>query len=53
MSYSPTAIENKGGGHHRQITITFPNESRGSKILEFIIKDIAGVKERGFRWVLE
>jgi len=46
----PTAVENKGSGHHREIVLTFPRPSNDRKWLEVVIKDIAGVKERVFRW---
>ncbi|HSE86791.1 MAG TPA: hypothetical protein VLJ79_11250 [Candidatus Binatia bacterium] len=52
-NYSPIKVENKGGGHHRQVTLTFPKISPEAKRLEIVIKDIAGVKERTFRWNLE
>jgi hypothetical protein len=52
-TYSPTKVENKGGGHHRQVTLTFPKISPDAKRIEIAIKDIAGVKERTFRWNLK
>ena len=48
--YQPTHVENKGSGHHRQVTLVFPKPSAEGKKLELVIKDIAGVKERVFRW---
>jgi len=48
--YQPTHVENKGSGHHRQITLVFPKPSAETKKLELVIKDVAGVKERVFRW---
>ena len=45
----PTAIENKGSGHHREAILTFPRPSTRRTWLELVIKDIAGVKERLFR----
>jgi hypothetical protein len=51
--YLPTAAESKGGGHHREVTLTFPKISPEAKRLEVVIKDVAGVKERVFRWNLE
>lgn len=51
--YQPTSIENKGSGHHRQTTVIFPKPKNGVKRIELVIKDIAGVKERVFRWDLE
>jgi hypothetical protein len=52
-SYAPTKVDNKGSGHHRQLALTFPKISEGAKRIEVIIKDIAGVKERTFRWNLK
>jgi hypothetical protein len=49
----PTAVENKGGGHHRETVISFPKVSPCVKRLELVIKDLAGVKERTFAWNLE
>ncbi len=52
-SYGPTAVENKGGGHHRETFVSFPKLSPGAKRIELVIKDIAGVKERTFVWNLD
>jgi len=52
-SYPPTAVENKGGGHHREIILTFPKVSPDAKTFKIVIKDVAGVKERIFSWKLE
>lgn len=52
-NYAPTAAENKGGGHHRDVTLIFPKISADAKRLEMVIKDVAGVKERTFRWNVE
>ncbi len=49
----PTAVENKGSGHHRQATLSFPKPPNGVKRFELVVKDIAGIKERIFRWDLE
>ena len=51
--YQPTQMENKGGGHHREVTLAFPKSASGAKRLELVIKEIAGVKERSFRWELK
>lgn len=51
--YQPTQMENKGGGHHREVTLAFPKPTTMAKRLELVIKDIAGVKERSFRWELK
>lgn len=49
-TYAPIKLENKGSGHHRQVAMTFPKIPEGTKRVEIIIKDVAGVKERTFRW---
>ena len=46
----PTSVENKGSGHHREVILTFPRPSLKRTWLELVIKDIAGEKERIFRW---
>jgi len=51
--YHPTAVENKGSGHHRSATVTFARPAKSTKQVELVIKDIAGVKERVFQWELE
>ena len=48
-SYLPTGAENKGSGHHREVTLIFPKVSPEAKRLEIVINDVAGVKERSFR----
>ena len=53
MSYPPTAVENKGGGHHREIILTFSKVSSDAKTFKVVIKDVAGVKERVFSWSVE
>src|SRR5713226_3966193 len=50
QTHQPTEMENKGSGHHREVTLIFPRLSPGAKQIEIVIKDIAGVKERTFRW---
>ncbi len=52
-TYAPIKFENKGAGHHRQVALTFPKISEGAKRVEVIIKDVAGVKERTFRWNIQ
>lgn len=52
QSYQATKVENKGSGHHREVTLIFPKLSASSKRLELVIQDIAKVKERTFRWDL-
>ena len=50
LTMVPTGAENKGSGHHREVILTFPKPTLERKWLELVIKDIAGVKERTFRW---
>ena len=50
--YQSTQVENKGSGHHREIILIFPKSSSGAKQIELMVKDIAGIKERSFRWDL-
>ncbi|MBI2457474.1 MAG: hypothetical protein HYV46_15215 [candidate division NC10 bacterium] len=39
-----------GGGHHRQAVLRFGKVDPQAKSIELIVKDVAGVKERVFRW---
>jgi hypothetical protein len=52
-TYLPTAVENKGGGHHRQTTVVFGKIASATKYVELVIKDLAAIKERTFRWDLD
>lgn len=52
-TYEVARTEDKGSGHHREFILVFPQSSGDAKRLELVIKDIAGVKERTFRWNLE
>ncbi len=50
-TYAPTTVENKGDGRHREMTVVFPRVNmRG---VEVIVQNVAGVKERAFRFVVE
>jgi hypothetical protein len=50
-TYAPTTVENKGDGRHREMTVVFPRVNmRG---VELIIQNVAGVKERAFRFIVE
>ena len=53
QSYPPTQVENKGSGHHRELTLIFPKPSDRTKRFELVIQDIAKVKERSFFWDLK
>jgi hypothetical protein len=52
-AYLANGAENKGSGHHIESVLTFPKPGPEAKRLELVIKDVAGVKERTFRWNLE
>jgi hypothetical protein len=52
-AYAPAAVANKGSGHHRETTVSFAKVATGTKRVELVVKDVAGVKERIFRWDLE
>jgi hypothetical protein len=52
-TYLPTAVGNKGSGHHREATVSFAKIANGTKRVELIVKDVAGVQERVFRWELD
>lgn len=50
-TYALEAVENaSGGGHHREAVLRFARADAGAKAVELIVKDVAGVKERTFRW---
>jgi hypothetical protein len=48
---SPAAVESaKGSGHHREATVRFAWPEPRPQSLELIVKGVAGVPERVFRW---
>ena len=50
-TYPVTAVEQaSGGGHHREAVLRFGKLNPEAKTIELIVKDVAGVKERIFRW---
>ncbi len=50
-TYPVEAVANaSGGGHHRQAVLRFGKLSPEAKTIELIVKDVAGVPERTFRW---
>jgi hypothetical protein len=50
-TYPVVAVEQaSGGGHHRQAVLQFGKVSAEAKTIELVVKDVAGVKERIFRW---
>ncbi|MBI2847585.1 MAG: hypothetical protein HYX83_00255 [Chloroflexi bacterium] len=54
--FQPASWDSVPGGHHRQGTLAFPVPDSLSlnkaKYIEVIIRDVAGVKERVFKWEL-
>ncbi|MGE5619189.1 MAG: hypothetical protein ACM3US_08020 [Sphingomonadaceae bacterium] len=54
----PERWDAPSGGHHRSGTLSFPAKdtsgkailASGVRVLELVIRDVAGVKERVFRW---
>ncbi len=54
----PTSWEAPKGGHHRSGTLTFPATdtdgrpliASGTRTIELVIRDVAGVPERVFAW---
>jgi hypothetical protein len=50
----PTAVEDvQGSGHHRKATVRFAWPEPKPKVLELVVKDVAGVPERVFQWTLQ
>ncbi len=50
-TYPVEAVEQaSGSGHHRQAVLRFGKVAPEAKTIELIVKDVAGVKERTFRW---
>ena len=51
-TYPVTAAEQIGSRkpHYRQAVLRFPKVAPEAKMIELIVKDVAGVKERTFRW---
>ncbi len=49
--YPVQAVEKaSGGGHHRQAVLQFAKLNAEVKTIELDVKDLAGVKDRIFRW---
>ena len=61
MEVRPSAWDAPKGGHHREVTLTFPKRtSDGSRVIgrdtrriRLVIRDVAGVTERSFEWKLK
>ena len=55
--YRPTSWDSAPGGHHRRGMLTFPTPEAvtagaSGGFIELVIRDIAGISERTFRWDL-
>lgn len=49
--YKPKAVSEEGSGHHREATVEFKDmDISSAKYVELVIKDVAGVAERVFRF---
>lgn len=48
---APTAVEAKGGGHHREALLVFPPPTSAGPV-RIVVKDVGGVPERSFVWEL-
>lgn len=52
-SYPPTAWEGPGpGGHHRNGVLIFNSLTSAPKYIELIIKNVGGIAERKFKWII-
>ncbi len=51
---APVAVEGvKGSGHHREATVRFAWPNPKPNNLELVVKGVAGVPERVFRWPVQ
>lgn len=51
---APAAVEGvEGSGHHRSATVRFAWPNPKPKTLDLVVKGVAGVPERVFRWKVE
>ncbi len=51
---APAVVEGaKGSGHHREATVRFTWPDPKPNSLELVVKGVAGVPERVFRWSLQ
>jgi len=51
---APAAVDDaKGSGHHREATVRFTWPEPRLQTLELVVKGVAGVPERVFRWGLQ
>jgi len=50
-TYPIVAVQQaSGGGHHRQAVLQFGKVSAEARTIELVVRDVAGVEERIFRW---
>jgi hypothetical protein len=50
----PAAVEGaKGSGHHREATVRFPWPDPKPNSLEVVVKGVADIPERVFRWTVQ
>ncbi len=51
---APAAVEGaEGGAHHRQATVRFAWPDPKPSEIELVVKGVAGVPERAFRWTVQ
>lgn len=51
---APTVVEGvTGSGHHRRATLSFAWPEPKPRTLELVVKDVASVPERVFRWTVQ
>ena len=51
---APAAVDGaEGGGHHRQATVRFAWPDPKPSAVELVVKGVAGVPERVFRWAAQ
>ncbi len=50
---APTVQDVEGAGHHRRATVRFALPKPQPKSLVVVVKGVAGVPERVFRWTLD
>lgn len=48
--YKPAILSARGSGHHREALVEFSEVQADAGVLDLIVKDVASVKERVFRF---
>lgn len=51
--YKPVLITESGSGHHREATVEFKGAAVQAKAFELVVKGVAGVNERVFKFDLK